>query len=50
MYIYIYIYIPCTDEHVVDAALVDKMFRSLKDGKAAGLDSLTTETACHRPC
>ena len=33
----------CTDEQVVDAALVDKIIRSLKDGKAAGLDSLTAE-------
>ena len=35
--------LPCTDEQVVDAALVDKMICSLKDGKAAGLDSLTAE-------
>ena len=34
---------PCTDEQVVDAALVDKIIRSLKDGKAADLDSLTAE-------
>ena len=35
--------LPCTDEQVVDAALVDTIIRSLKDGKAAGLDSLTAE-------
>ena len=35
--------LPCTDEQVVDAALVDKIIRLLKDGKAAGLDSLTAE-------
>ena len=35
--------LPCTDEQVVDAALVDKIIRSLKDGRAAGLDSLTAE-------
>ena len=38
-----YCELPCTDEQVVDAALVDKSIRSLKDGKAAGLDSLTEE-------
>ena len=35
--------LPGTDEQVVDAALVDKIIRLLKDGKAAGLDSLTAE-------
>ena len=38
-----YIGLPCTDEQVVVAALFDKIIRSLKDGKAAGLDSLTAE-------
>ena len=35
-----------TDEQVVDAALVDKIIRSLKNGKAVGLDSLTAEYTC----
>ena len=35
--------LPCTDEQVVDAALVDKIIRTLKDGKAAGLDSPPAE-------
>ena len=33
----------CTDEQVVDAALVDKIIALLKDDKAAGRDSLTAE-------
>ena len=41
--------LPCTDEQVVDAAFVDKIIRSLKDGKAAGLDWLNAEHLkyCH---
>ena len=38
-----YCSLPCTDEQFIDAALVDKIIHSLKDGKAAGLDSLTAE-------
>ena len=41
--------LPCTDEQVGDAALVDKIIRSLKNGKAAGLDSLTTEHLKYAP-
>ena len=41
--------LPCTDEQVADAALVDKIIRSLNGGKAAGLESLTAEHLkyCH---
>ena len=40
--------LPCTDEQVADAAFVDKIIRSLKDGKAADLDSLTAEHLKYR--
>ena len=39
----IYEGLPHSDEYIIDAELVDQVIAKLKRGKAAGLDSLTTE-------